>query len=135
MYVLNNETLETLRSDRGDGNEHVKKAIGFNRCGRTSDFTHGQIAVASGEATFCVWPISHGELFGSISIDDGNGSENVSFKMNFRFFNLCRVYSNLLKMASVGEFPGVDFLRTALKFRERKRDSSSLVYVLHKTCN
>ena len=37
---------------------------------------------------------------GSFSIDDGNGSENVSFKMN-----LCRVYSNLLKMASVGEFP------------------------------
>ena len=32
-------------------------------------------------------------------------------------------------------FPGVDFLRTALKFRERKRDSSLLVYVLHKTCN
>ena len=26
------------------------------------------------------------------------------FKMNSRFFNLCRVYSNLLKMASVGEF-------------------------------
>ena len=39
------------------------------------------------------------------SIDDGNGSENVSFKMNSRFFNLCRVYSNLLKMASEGEFP------------------------------
>ena len=35
----------------------------------------------------------------------GNGSENVSFKMNFRFFNLCCVYSNLLKMASGGEFP------------------------------
>ena len=42
---------------------------------------------------------------GSFSIDDGNGSENVSFMMNSRFFNLCRVYSNLLKMASVGEFP------------------------------
>ena len=40
---------------------------------------------------------------GSFSIDDGNGSENVSFKMNFRFFKLCRVYSNLLKTASVGE--------------------------------
>ena len=26
-------------------------------------------------------------------------------------------------------------MRTALEFRERKRDSSSLVYVLHKTCN
>ena len=44
-------------------------------------------------------------VIGSFSIDDGNGSENVSFKMNSRFFNLCRVYSNLLKMASVGEFP------------------------------
>ena len=32
-------------------------------------------------------------------------------------------------------FTGVDFLRTALKIRKRKRDSSSLVYVLHKTCN
>ena len=42
---------------------------------------------------------------GSFSIDDGNGSENVSFKMNSRFFKLCRVYSSLLKMASVGEFP------------------------------
>ena len=41
---------------------------------------------------------------GSFSIDDGNGSENVSFKMNSRFFNLYRVYSNLMKMASVGEF-------------------------------
>ena len=37
--------------------------------------------------------------------DDGNGSEDVSLKMNSRFFNLCRVYSSLLKMASVGEFP------------------------------
>ena len=44
-------------------------------------------------------------LIGSFSIDDGNGSKNVSFKMNFRFFNLCCVYSNLLKMASGGEFP------------------------------
>ena len=44
-------------------------------------------------------------LLGSFSIDDGNGSENVSFKMNSRFFNLCRVYSSLLKMASVDEFP------------------------------
>ena len=46
-----------------------------------------------------------GEVLGSFSIDDGNGSENVTFKMNSRFFSLCRVYSNLLKMASVGEFP------------------------------
>ena len=42
---------------------------------------------------------------GSFSIDDCNGFENVTFKMNSRFFNVCRVYSNLLKMASEGEFP------------------------------
>ena len=47
---------------------------------------------------------------GSFSIDDSNGSENVSFKMNSRFFNLCGIYSNLLKMASVGEFPWSWFL-------------------------
>ena len=45
------------------------------------------------------------KTLGSFSIDDSNGLKNVSFKMTFRFFNLCRVYSNLLKMASVGEFP------------------------------
>ena len=43
-------------------------------------------------------------------MDDGNSSENVSFKMNSRFCNLCRVYSNLLKMASVDEFPWSCFL-------------------------
>ena len=28
-------------------------------------------------------------------------------------------------------FPGVDFLGSALKFRKRKKNSSSLVYVFH----
>ena len=45
------------------------------------------------------------KTIGSFSTDDGNCSENVSFKMNSRFFNLCRVYSTLLKMADIGEFP------------------------------
>ena len=49
-------------------------------------------------------------IIGSFSIDDGNGSESVSFKMNSRLFNLGRVYSSLLKMASVGEFPWSWFL-------------------------
>jgi len=51
-----------------------------------------------------------GQILGSFSIDDGNCSENVSVKMNSCFFNLCRVYSNLLKMANVGEFPWSRFL-------------------------
>ena len=42
---------------------------------------------------------------GSFSIDGGDGSETVTFKMNSRFFKLCRVYSNSLKMSNVGEFP------------------------------
>ena len=45
------------------------------------------------------------KILRSFSIDDGNGSVNVTFKMNSCFFNLCCVYSNLLKIASVDEFP------------------------------
>ena len=44
-------------------------------------------------------------IVGSFSIDDGDGSENVTFKMNSRFFKLCRGYSYSLKMSNVGEFP------------------------------
>ena len=47
-------------------------------------------------------PIS---LLGSFSIDDGDGNENVTFKMNSRFFKLCRPISNSLKMSNVGQFP------------------------------
>ena len=72
---------------------------------------------------------------GSFGINHDNGSENVTFKMNSRFFNFCCVYSYLLKMANVGEFPWSWLLRSALRFKERKGNSSSLVYVLHKTCN
>ena len=46
-----------------------------------------------------------GASLGSFTINDGNGSENASFKMNSTFYTLCRIYFNLLKMASVGEFP------------------------------
>ena len=42
---------------------------------------------------------------GTFSIDKGDGSENVTFKMNWRFFQLCRVYFNSLKIANVGQFP------------------------------
>ena len=72
---------------------------------------------------------------GSFSIDDGDGSKNATFKTNSSFFKFCRVYSSSLRMSNVGKFPGVDYLGTALKFRKRKKNSSSPVYVLHKTCN
>ena len=41
---------------------------------------------------------------GSFSIDDGDGSENVTFKMNWRFFKLSRVYSKSVKMSKEGKF-------------------------------
>ena len=53
---------------------------------------------------------SAAKTIGSFNIDDGNCSENVSFKMNSRFFKRCHVYSNWLKMAHVGEFPLSRFL-------------------------
>ena len=43
-------------------------------------------------------------LLGSFSIDDGDGIENVTIKMNSRFFKPIRFYSKLLKMPNVGEF-------------------------------
>ena len=44
------------------------------------------------------------------SIDDGDGSENVTFKMNLRFLKLCCVCSNSLKMSNLSEFPCSWFL-------------------------
>ena len=40
----------------------------------------------------------------SFSIDDGDGNENVTFKMNSRFGKLCRLQDKSLKMSNVGEF-------------------------------
>ena len=44
------------------------------------------------------------------NIDDGDGSENVTFKIEFTFFKLCRVYSNSLKKSNLSEFPYSWFL-------------------------
>ena len=54
-------------------------------------------------------PKPHSSL-GSFSINDGDGSENVSFEMNSRFLNLCRDYSISLKTSDAGKFPWRWFL-------------------------
>ena len=59
-------------------------------------------------------------IVGSFSIDGGDGSENVTFKMNSRFFKLCRVYSNSLKTSNVGEFPWSWFLGDHTQVLEEK---------------
>ena len=62
------------------------------------------------------------------------GTDKGSFRFsNLNFIAFIPICSNFQRLAN---FPRSDSLRTALKFRvERKRNSSSLVYVLHKTCN
>ena len=84
----------------------------------------------------CYYPLCPAETawsIGSFSTDDGNGSENVTSKMSSHFSNFSSFIPIRLKCQKWANFPGVDFLVTALKFRKRKKNSSSLVYVLHKT--
>ena len=48
------------------------------RCGHTSDFTHGQISVAHGEAIFGVWPISRRwNYLGEISMDTSKRTKEL----------------------------------------------------------
>ena len=47
---------------------------------------------------------------GTFSIDKGDGIENVTFKTNWCFFQLCRVDSNLLNIFNAGKFPWSWFL-------------------------
>ena len=56
----------------------------------------------------------------SILSDDDDGSENVTFKMNSRFFKLCRAFSNSPKMSNVGEFPWSWFLGDRTQVWKRK---------------
>ena len=55
------------------------------------------------------------------SIDDNDGSENVTIKINSRFFNVFCVYSKLLKMPNVGEWPQAGFLGTVHKCSKTKK--------------
>ena len=71
-------------------------------------------------------------MIGSFSIDDGDGSENVTFRMNSRFLNFVAFIPICRKCLMQLNFPGVDNLGTALKFRKREKRSSWLVYALHK---
>ena len=70
-------------------------------------------------------------LIGSFSIDDGDGSENATLKMNSPFLETLSSLFQFAENVKCRNFPGVNFLETALKFRKRKKIKSSLVYVLH----
>jgi len=75
------------------------------------------------------------------NIDDGDGSENVTFKMNLRFLKLCRVYSRaIMGIMALGLFQFVEnvkFKRISLQLvswgphssLERDREIHCLVFV------
>ena len=57
--------------------------------------------------------------------------QNVTFEMNSRVFTVFHVYSNSLKMSNVGEF----LWSCLLGLKRESKNSSSLVYILHITCD
>ena len=71
-------------------------------------------------------------IIGSFSIDDGDGSKNVAFEKNCVISDSVAFIPIRWKCQMQAHFLGVDLLGTTLKFRKRKKNSSSLVYVLHK---
>ena len=73
------------------------------------------------------------EILESFSNDDGNDSQNVTINMNSRFSNFIAIIPTRFKCWMLVKFPRVKFVGTAPKFRKRKKNSSSCVYVLHKT--
>ena len=46
---------------------------------------------------------TQGQIIGTLSKDDDDGSENVAKKMNLRSFKLNRVYLDPLNMSNVGD--------------------------------
>ena len=83
----------------------------------------------------CIFLRIHLLKIGSFSIDDGDGSENATFKMDYRISNFVAFIPIRWKCLMWVNFPGVDFLGTAFKFEKRKKISSSLVYVSYRTWN
>ena len=70
------------------GSRHNTRVIALSRLSHTSVLPSSSQFLPS----CCV-----NLLLGSFSIDHGDGSEKVTYKMNSRFSKLCRVYSNSLK--------------------------------------
>ena len=111
LFVLQRrwKTGEKWCQGRGAGGEGRKKSRVAPRfsCGLPL-MKCVLVKTASGatgnESAYAIW-------IGSFGIDDEDGSEKVTFKMNSRFFKLYHAYSNSLKMSNVDKFPWSWFLR------------------------
>ena len=72
---------------------------------------------------------------GSLSSDDGDGNENVTYKVNSRCFKLYRAYSISFSSSNLGIFFWSWILKYCSKVQEKKRKVVAFVHVLHKTWN
>ena len=63
----------------------------------------------------------------SFRIENGDGSESVTFKMNSLFVKLCRIYSNLLKMSNEGKSSRVWFLGDRIQVKKEKEKVKGLL--------
>ena len=74
-------------------------------------------------------------LLGTLNKDDDDGSEKVGKNVNLGSFKLIASGWTRSICQMQATFPGVEFLRILFKFKKRKENSSSYVYVLHETSN
>ena len=90
-------------------------------CNQNRDFNQIATAVVDAES----WGEHvrlRSQLTEDFSIDDGDGSENVTSRTNSRFLKFCRVYFSSLKMSSDGRISlELISLGTVLKFKKRRK--------------
>ena len=60
-------------------------------------------------------------LIGSLRNDDGDGYENVTWKVNLRCFKLYRAYSISFNSSNVGNFYCSWILKDCIKVQEEKK--------------
>ena len=79
-----------------------------------------------------LWTIYSLQFLRSISsfrIDNSDGSESVTFKMNSRLVKLCRIYSNSLKTSNEGKSSRGSFLGDRIQVKKEKEKVKGLLKV------
>ena len=75
---------------------------GSGTCEQLKECLPRRLAITFSDETRRWHSLPQVTTLGTFSIHKGDGSENATFKMNWRFFQLCRVYFSSLKIANVG---------------------------------
>ena len=72
--------------------------------------------------------LSSSSLLRSLNNDDGDGYENVTYKVKSRCFKLYRAYSISFNSSNVGKFFWSWILKDCIKVYEKKKESCCLVF-------